>query len=77
VIGNAIKVGRIATGEEPEDYVPDDGKGPAAKVLARRTALLARRACRLRDSGKSRRRRPHQKDGENSISFNKRIALDE
>ena len=25
VIGNAVKVMRIATGEEPEDYGPDDG----------------------------------------------------
>ena len=32
VIGNAIKVGRIATGEE-EDGVVDDGKNPAAKSL--------------------------------------------
>ena len=32
VIGNAIKVARIATGEI-EDDVPDDGKDPAAKAL--------------------------------------------
>ena len=32
VIGNAIKVARIATGEEEED-MPDDGKDPAAKSL--------------------------------------------
>ena len=33
VIGNAVKVMRIATGEEPEDYGPtptDQGKDPAA-----------------------------------------------
>jgi CspA family cold shock protein len=31
VIGNAVKVIRIATGEEPENYGPaDDGKDPAA-----------------------------------------------
>ena len=32
VIGNAVKVMRIATGEE-EDEFEDDGKDPAAKVL--------------------------------------------
>jgi hypothetical protein len=32
VIGNAVKVMRIATGEE-EDTVIDDGKDPAAKAL--------------------------------------------
>ena len=32
VIGNAVKVMRIATGEEEEDY-EDDGKDPAAKIL--------------------------------------------
>jgi len=35
VIGNAIKVGRIATGEEEDDIV-DDGKDPAAKSLGSR-----------------------------------------
>ena len=32
VIGNAVKVMRIATGEET-DELPDDGKDPAAKAL--------------------------------------------
>jgi len=32
VIGNAVKVMRIATGEEIEE-LPDDGKDPAAKAL--------------------------------------------
>jgi hypothetical protein len=35
VIGNAVKVMRIATGEE-EDTVVDDGKDPAAKSLGAR-----------------------------------------
>lgn len=35
VIGNAIKVARIATGEDTDD-VPDDGKDPAAKSLGSR-----------------------------------------
>lgn len=35
VIGNAVKVMRIATGEE-EDNVVDDGKDPAAKSLGAR-----------------------------------------
>ena len=36
VIGAAVKVMRIATGEEPEDYGPDDGKDLAAKVLGKK-----------------------------------------
>jgi len=35
VIGNAVKVMRIATGEEADD-TPDDGKDPAAKSLGSR-----------------------------------------
>jgi hypothetical protein len=31
VIGNAVKIMRIATGEEPEDYGPQTGKGKAAQ----------------------------------------------
>ena len=48
VIGNAVKVMRIATGEEDDDVV-DDGKDPAAKSLgirggnARARALSAKR----------------------------------
>jgi hypothetical protein len=36
VIGNAVKVMRIATGEEQEDFGADDGKDPAAKSLGSR-----------------------------------------
>lgn len=37
VISNAVKVMRIATGEEPEDTGPaGDGKDPAAKALGKR-----------------------------------------
>jgi hypothetical protein len=51
VIGNAVKVMRIATGEEPEDYGPDpesEGKDPAAVALGRkggkaRAAALGKR----------------------------------
>ena len=35
VIGNAIKVARIATGDDDDDIV-DDGKDPAAKSLGQR-----------------------------------------
>jgi hypothetical protein len=37
VIGNAVKVMRIATGEEPEDYGPaaESGKNAAAVALGR------------------------------------------
>jgi hypothetical protein len=36
VIGNAVKVMRIATGEEPETLPADDGKDPAAKALGKK-----------------------------------------
>ena len=36
VIGNAVKVMRIATGEEVEILDADDGKDPAAKALGRK-----------------------------------------
>jgi hypothetical protein len=36
VIGAAVKVMKIATGEEPEDYGADDGKDAAAVSLGRR-----------------------------------------
>lgn len=35
VIGNAVKVMRIAVGEEAEDKPPDDGKNKAAQELGR------------------------------------------
>jgi hypothetical protein len=51
VIGNAVKVMRIATGEEPEDYgrtAESEGKNPAAVALGRmggkaRAAALGKR----------------------------------
>ena len=36
VIGNAVKVMKIATGEEPEDFGADDGKDKAAQSLGQR-----------------------------------------
>jgi hypothetical protein len=36
VIGNAVKVMRIATGEEVEVLDADDGKDPAAKALGKK-----------------------------------------
>lgn len=36
VIGAAVKVMRIATGEEPEDYGPETGKDKAAQELGRK-----------------------------------------
>lgn len=35
VIGNAVKIARIATGEEA-DVIEDDGKDPAAKALGKK-----------------------------------------
>ena len=49
VIGNAVKVMRIATGEE-EDAVKDDGKDPAAKSLGARGGKA--RAAKLSDKRK-------------------------
>jgi hypothetical protein len=49
VIGNAIKVARIATGEEEED-MPNDGKDPAAKSLGSRGGKA--RAAKLSDKRK-------------------------
>jgi hypothetical protein len=46
-IGNAVKVMRIATGEEPEDYGPDpnsEGKDPAAVALGRKAGKQEPRA---------------------------------
>jgi general stress protein YciG len=45
VIGNAVKVMRIATGEEAEEFERDDGKNPAAKELGRKGG--AKRAANL------------------------------
>lgn len=36
VIGNAVRIARIATGEEPEDFPADDGKDKAAQALGRK-----------------------------------------
>ena len=36
VIGNAVKVMRIATGEEQDDFPIYDGKDPAARSLGQR-----------------------------------------
>jgi hypothetical protein len=36
VIGAAVKVMKIATGEEPEDYGTNDGKDKAAQSLGQR-----------------------------------------
>jgi hypothetical protein len=36
VIGSAIMIARIATGEIEEDTPPDDGKDPAAVALGRK-----------------------------------------
>lgn len=35
VISNAVKVMHIATGDELEDFGPDNGKDPAAKALGK------------------------------------------
>ena len=45
VIGNAIRIARIATGEEPEDTAPDVGKDKAAQELGRKGG--AARAAKL------------------------------
>lgn len=35
-IGNAVRIARIATGEEPEDFPADDGKDKAAQALGKK-----------------------------------------
>ena len=45
VIGNAVKVVRIATGEEEDDFPADDGKDKAAQSLGQRGGKA--RAARL------------------------------
>ncbi|MBA1144605.1 hypothetical protein [Mesorhizobium neociceri] len=40
MIGNAVRVMRIATGEEADEVI-DDGKDPAAKALLRRSRASA------------------------------------
>lgn len=44
VIGNAVKVMRIATGEEVETLSDDDGKDPAAKALGKKGGEARARA---------------------------------
>ena len=36
VIGNAVKIARIATGEDEEEFPADDGKDKAAQALGRK-----------------------------------------
>ena len=65
VISNAVKVMRIATGEEADD-IPNDGKDPAAKALGakggtaraanmtpERRAEVAKKAAELRWAAKA------------------------
>jgi hypothetical protein len=64
VIGNAVKVMKIATGEEPEDYGPKSeknqaaaelgrlgGKARAATMSARKRTEIAKRAAKARWKG--------------------------
>ena len=44
VVGTAVKVMRIATGEEEADFQADDGKDAAAKSLGRRGGLARAKA---------------------------------
>ncbi|MBI1391217.1 MAG: RNA-binding protein [Alphaproteobacteria bacterium] len=36
VVSNAVKVMKIATGEEEEEFDPDDGKDKAAQAMGRK-----------------------------------------
>lgn len=61
VIGAAVKVMRIATGEETEDAPVDDGKDPAAKAMgkkggaARAKSLTAQRRQEIAKKGAAKR----------------------
>ncbi len=63
VIGNAIKIAKIATGEEPEDLT-DDGKDKAAVSLGRRggkaraKALSAKKRTEIAKKAAERRWKP-------------------
>jgi hypothetical protein len=60
VIGNAVKVMRIATGEEPEDCRPEpesEGKDPAAVALGRKTMSTWSRSTPFGTTGSGRTRR--------------------
>ncbi len=50
VIGAAIKVAKIATGEVDEDFPTDDGKNKAAQTLGRMGAkpAIAKKAAKAR-----------------------------
>ena len=68
VVSNAVKVMRIATGEEEEEY-EDDGKDPAAKALgakggAARAKKLSpeERSAIARKAAKSRWQKGHSND---------------
>ena len=67
VIGNAVKVMRIATGEEVEILDADDGKDPAAKALGRRAARREPRASRRSGERRS------QKRQRNSVGENRLV----
>ena len=79
VIGAAIRVARIATGEEPE-AIEDDGKDPAAKALgakggaarakklsAEQRREIAKKAAKIRWAAKS-------DDGVYPLSIRKAVA---
>jgi hypothetical protein len=36
VVSNAVRIARIATGEEPEEFPADDGKDKAAQQLGKK-----------------------------------------
>ena len=44
VIGAAVRVMRIAVGEETEDQPVDDGKDPAAKAMGKKGGMARARA---------------------------------
>ena len=64
MIGNAVKVMRIATGEEAEDLSADDGKDKTAQSLGRRGG-------RARANVLSKKRRDSQGCGSEAVGENK------
>ena len=59
VVGNAVKVMRIATGEEEEE-LEDDGKDPAAKALGAKGGKASKRGA---DPNSITSRRPWERFG--------------
>ena len=67
VIGNAVKVMRIATGEEEDEFPADDGKDKAAQSLGRRGGKARAKALNP-NVGPKLLGKPPRRDGKHRLS---------